>query len=326
MKAPLFWQYNGLKALSLTPLSRLYYRQWRRKKNMTTPLDLSVPVISVGNVIVGGAGKTPISITVAEILAGIGAYPHFISRGYKGKLLGPVAVDVASHTAKDVGDEPLLLAKTAPCWVAKDKAAGAQLAIASGAKSLVLDDGLQSFSIAKDISIVVIDGIYGIGNGRMLPAGPMREPLDRALERSDAVVMMGTDCHDLVAQLPSGMPVFSASLTPDATVKDALTGRRVVGFAGIARPGKFEDTLRYMDVELAAFKDFPDHHYYSQGQLNALRQEARRYDAVLVTTAKDFVRIPDAWRKDIVALPVQAQFSDRQAFFAWLKGRLDQVR
>ncbi len=307
MRAPEFWhlardggdqgQDAGWAPRLLAPLAWGYgagvvARQW-----WASPATAPVPVICVGNVVTGGAGKTPVVLALASHLAGRDIEAHFLSRGYGGALAGPQAVDPGRHGYRDVGDEALLLAARAPCWVSQDRAAGAEAA-ALGADVIILDDGLQNTSLAKDISLVVIDGGYGLGNGRLLPAGPLRETLKSALGRAHGVVVVGPDragvgqMIDRAQPQTRPLPVLTARLQPDPEAT-ALAGQAVVAFAGIGRPGKFFDTLAEIGCSIAARRTFPDHHPYEADEIMEIVELAASLGAQAVTTAKDFVRLPE---------------------------------
>jgi tetraacyldisaccharide 4'-kinase len=271
-------------------------------------------VICVGNLTAGGAGKTPTVIAVLEALAG--RTPHALSRGHGGRLRGPHRVDPLRDTAADVGDEPLLLAAFAPTWVARDRAAGAAAAVAAGAGAVVMDDGFQNPGLAKDLSLVVVDAAQGFGNGRLIPAGPLRERVADGLARADAVVLIGsdTDAGAAMARWPdlATRPVLRARLEPLATGLP-LDGADVVAFAGIGRPEKLFATLRACGARLVAAHGFPDHAPYPVPILRRLVAEARAADAMLVTTEKDAVRLPPAFRREVIALPVRLRWADPAA-------------
>lgn len=268
----------------------------------------------------GGAGKTPAAIAVANRLRELGRNPHILTRGYKGRLSGPVRIDPDRHTARDVGDEPLLLAAVAPTWVARDRVAGAKAAVAAGADILVLDDGFQNPALAKDLSLVVIDGGQALGNGRLLPAGPLRETLARGLGRAQAVVLVGCDRKGLAACLPDNLTLLRARLVPDAAGAAALRGRRVLAFAGIGRPQKFLDSLREVGAQVAAQRLFADHHAYSAAEIEGIRAEAAKLNAVPVTTAKDAVRIPAELRAGIQVLEAVLAFDRPEELDGLLAG------
>ena len=229
----------------------------------------AVPVVCIGNLTVGGAGKTPLALALARLLAAAGDAPILLSRGYRGRLAGPLRVDPARHRAADVGDEPLLLARVAPTFVARDRVAGAQAAVAAGASVIVMDDGFQNPSLHKDFSVLVVDGRRGIGNGRVVPAGPLRAPLIAQLARADALVVVGPShaaAGVAAVARERGVPVFDASLAPDAAAVAALAGARVLAFAGIGDPQKLFATLAGAGIAVAATSSFPDHHRYTPAQ------------------------------------------------------------
>jgi tetraacyldisaccharide 4'-kinase len=307
---PEFWARPGLVPALLQPLAWAYALGGAARQAWTQPWRAPVPVICVGNLVAGGAGKTPVAIALARRLQASGHGVHLLSRGYGGSLSGPTAVDRAQHSAAQVGDEALLLAAAAPTWIARDRPAGARAAIAAGAQCLLLDDGLQNPTLAKDLSLLVIDGAYGLGNGRVLPAGPLRETLAAALARVDTVVLMGEDRAG-VTPLLAGKTVLRARLVAENAA--AFAGRTVVAFAGIGRPAKFFATLDSVGARLAASHAFADHHAYRAGELERLFSEAETAHAVLVTTAKDAVRLPTEWRAHVEVLSVRAEFDDAAA-------------
>jgi tetraacyldisaccharide 4'-kinase len=308
MRAPGFWQTGGLLAALLAPASLCYAAGGWLRRRMASPRAVAAPVICVGNLVAGGAGKTPVALAFGERLRAHGCAVHFLSRGYGGRERGPLRVDPERHSAADVGDEPLLLARTAPTWIARDRAAGATAAVQAGAGVIVMDDGFQNHTLKKDLSLLVVDGGYGFGNGRVMPAGPLREPLAAGLGRADAVVLIGPDQCGVEAMLT--LPLLRAVLAPIAA---ALAGRQVLAFAGIARPEKFFATLQGMGCRIVGVRAFPDHHPYSEGEVAALIEAARQADAVPVTTEKDAVRLPAAFRSEIQTLPVALRWRDEAA-------------
>lgn len=311
MKAPAFWQQaESLLGLMLEPVGWLYAAAGRRRRRRTVPLRLPVPVICVGNLVAGGAGKTPVALSLAGMLRELGVDAHVVLRGYKGREPGPLRVDPASHTAGAVGDEALLLAQVAPTWVARDRAGGARAAVAAGAQAIVLDDGHQNPALHKDLSLVVIDGGSGFGNGRVIPAGPLREPVAEGLARTSALVLLGDDAAGVLAAVDGGLPILRGRLEPSAEAW-SVRGRPVVAFAGIGRPAKFFATL---ETRIGAFvkarHGFPDHHPYNRRDLQPLLAEAERLGAQLVTTAKDHVRLPAELRPRVRPIPVALVWED----------------
>ena len=307
---PELWARRGLLSSLLQPLAWGYAAGAAARQAWTQPFRAGVPVICVGNLVAGGAGKTPVVLSLAARLKAQRHAVHILSRGYGGSLAGPVAVDGARHTAAEVGDEPLLLADAAPTWVARDRVAGARAAVAAGAGRLLLDDGLQNPSLAKDLSLLVVDGAYGFGNGRVLPAGPLRESLAAGLARADAIVVMGEDAAG-VGPLCRGKTVLRARLVPENAAD--VAGRAFVAFAGIGRPAKFFATLAATGARLVACHGFPDHHRYGEDELGRLRAEAEAAGALLVTTVKDRARLAPEWRARIAVLAVSVAWQDGAA-------------
>lgn len=312
MRAPDFWRHDGLLPLLLSPASAIWRRRAAARIAKATPVKVAAPVICIGNAVAGGAGKTPVALAVGESLIRQGGTPHFLSRGYGGSLSGPVRVEPAQHAARDVGDEPLLLARHAPTWVAHDRVAGAKAAVAAGAATIVMDDGFQNPSLFKDISILVVDGVYGFGNGRVMPAGPLREALDDAVDRADAVAIIGADQCGIETLLGAGKPILGARFVPSVE-DDDLSGKPVVAFAGIGRPEKFFETLAGMGCELVATRSFADHHPYTTDEIMRLIDRAATAGAVPVTTEKDAMRLPGDARDMIRALRVTLEWRDRDA-------------
>ena len=306
MRSPAFWDGPSLLSDILMPLGDLYAAGGWLRQRLATPKRVGVPVICVGNLVAGGAGKTPTVLALLARLRTQGWQPAALTRGYGGRLAGPLRVDPAVHDARTVGDEALLLACSAPTWVARDRVAGADAAAAAGADLIVMDDGFQSPGLIKDLSLLVVDGASGFGNGRVIPAGPLREPVARGLARADALVIVGPDGRG-IAQHAVGLPMLTARLHPrgDTTLK----GRRLIAFAGIGRPAKFFDTLSELGAELVGTAEFADHHRYSTAELDALADKAARSEASLITTEKDARRLPPSHAGTIEVLPVELVFA-----------------
>lgn len=304
--------------LLLRPASWAWAAATARRVARAPRVDPGVPVISVGNLTVGGSGKTPVVREILGVLREQGLDAHGLSRGYGGREAGPLRVDPERHAAGDVGDEPLMLARDGAFWVARDRAAGARAAVAAGAQALVLDDGHQNPALAKTLSLVVVDGEtrggeWPFGDGAVFPAGPMREPLRAGLARADAVVLLqpsGVEAADpeLLA-LFGDLPVLTAALEPVAAPPPGPQ----VGFAGVAKPWKVQRSLDAAGCDLADFVPFPDHVAYAERDLAALDERASVFSAGLVTTEKDWVRLPPVWRERVAAWPVRARFTDEAA-------------
>lgn len=262
---------------------------------------MPVPVICIGNLVVGGAGKTPVTIAIAQYIKENGKYVHILSRGYKGNVTSPTLVNPAHHQASEVGDEPLLLARTTQTWVFKDRLASARAAIYNGAKVLIMDDGFQNHSIHKDLSLLVVDSRQVFGNERVIPAGPLREEIEDGLARADAVIIIGK--KQVLRNFK--IPVINASLKcTNASPK------RVLAFTGLGFPEKFYQTLANEGYDVAHTESFPDHHPYKIKEIDRLVKWAKDIDARLITTEKDILRIPDKYHHFIDVLKVELVFDD----------------
>jgi tetraacyldisaccharide 4'-kinase len=311
--------------MALTPLSWIWAGVTAARIARARPVDPGAPVICVGNVTVGGTGKTPVVRETLRLLREAGVAAHGLSRGYGGREAGPLRVDPARHTAADVGDEPLMLGHDGAFWIARDRPAGARAAVSAGARAVVMDDGHQNPSLAKALSLVVVDGEtrnneWPFGDGAVFPAGPMREPLKAGLARADAVVLLlPADLEaadpDLLALL-GGAPVFIARLEP---LGPPPPGPQLA-FAGIGKPWKFERALIAAGCALKDFAPFPDHGAYDEATLRFLAERAADFGAGLLTTEKDWVRLPPAWRERVASWPVRARFEDEAGFSALLLG------
>jgi tetraacyldisaccharide 4'-kinase len=312
MRAPGFWTGGGgIAPLLLSPFSALYAGATARRmarRGWASP----VPVICCGNATAGGAGKTTVARDLGMRLADRGVAAHFLLRGYGGSMKGPLRVDPDTHDSTQVGDEALLLAELRPTWISADRGAGGQAAVAAGAQAIVMDDGLQNPTLEKDLSLLVIDGNFGFGNGRVIPAGPLREPVLRAAERCQAAVLIGKDETGALARLPPSLPVLRARLAagPEAAM---LAGQPVLAFCGIANPQKFFATLQEAGAVVAGRVPFADHYPYDEGDLKDLLDQAEALRALPVTTKKDFVRIPPQFRSRVTVVTVTLAWEEPAA-------------
>jgi tetraacyldisaccharide 4'-kinase len=331
LEAP-FWWYRtaGPLALALAPLSHLYARVAEARAARVVPYRSRLPVVCLGNFTAGGGGKTPTAIAVAELLKGLGQRPAFLSRGYGGQRHGPSFVS-EGDSAAEVGDEPLLLARIAPTVLARDRAAGARAIEAAGHGVIVMDDGFQNPGLAKDLSLIVVDAALGLGNGLVLPAGPLRAPLDGQLARADALIVVGEGgkAQSLADAFErQGKPVLKAAIVPQGDPR-WLGVLPVIGFAGIARPEKFYGTLRNNGARLVQTRSFPDHHVFTEREARALLASASERNAMLVTTEKDWVRLPEDRQTDLGELkfrsrplPIAIAFADEARLKALLEAAI----
>ena len=328
MREPGFWHGpSSLNSHLLKPLAALY-GAIAAKRLRRSGLNAGIPVLCVGNYHVGGAGKTPTVLALAKLLRELGETPVVLSRGYGGKLRGPVKVDPDRHAASDVGDEPLMLANRLPVVVARKRAEGVPLARAQNASVILMDDGFQSPAVVKDASLIVIDSERGLGNGQVFPAGPLRAPLRPQLARTDALVIVGGGAAavavaaEIAAQ---GKPVLRAHLKPDAAQVAELRGQRVLAFAGIGDPARFFNTLRASGIDVIRERAYADHHPYAQGEIEGLIAEAKRDALMLVTTEKDLARLR-SWAQQIVPFPVTLEFDDAALLRKFVADRLFKAR
>jgi tetraacyldisaccharide 4'-kinase len=323
MREPEFWSRpSSLLSTLLAPLASLYGGIAARRLNQTGHAA-EIPVICVGNYQLGGAGKTPAVLAISELLRSLGENPIVLSRGYRGRLPGPVRVDPQLHRAADVGDEPLMMAAKVPVVVARDRVAGAALACSERASVIVMDDGFQNPSLTKTASLIVIDAARGIGNGHVFPAGPLRAPLHDQLPRTDAIILVGDGV--LPSELEQGLrargaPLLRGHLVPDEAAVQALRGKPLLAFAGIGHPPKFFRTLQEAGLDVAATRAFADHHPYTAQDLTRLRAEAAAQGFQLVTTRKDASRLDDA--VGIAVLDVALRFDDPHTLRDFLTQRL----
>lgn len=334
MREPVFW-YRPPSLLSrlLAPLGAIYGTITAQRMSRAGT-SAGIPVLCIGNYHLGGAGKTPATLALVKLLRELGERPFVVSRGYGGTQQGPLRADPASHSAADVGDEPLMMALSVPVVVSRDRAAGAALARAQGATVVLLDDGFQNPALAKDASLIVIDAARGVGNGSVFPAGPLRAPLEPQIARTDALIVIGEgDAADDIAAavLKRGAPVLRARLVPDQASVDKLRGQRVLAFAGIGDPARFFATLRASGVNVIEQRAFADHHPFTPDEIGRLVSDAAAKSLTLVTTGKDMARLgSDARLKvhadRIVTFAVTLTFEDEATLRNFVVARLAKAR
>jgi tetraacyldisaccharide 4'-kinase len=334
MHEPAFWyRPSSLTSRLLMPLGAVYGAVAARRL-ARGGIDAGIPVLCVGNYHVGGAGKTPAVLALVRLLREAGEAPIVLSRGHGGKLRGPVKVDSDRHAASDVGDEPLMMARSAPVVVARDRADGVALARSQGASVIVMDDGFQNPAIAKDASLIVIDGERGLGNACVFPAGPLRAPLPPQLARTDALIIVGdgSAANTVAASIAAqGGLVLRARLTPSEACVAPLRGKRVLAFAGIGDPSKFFRTLRTNGVDVAAEQAFADHHPFSENEIEALLAAGKRDGLTLVTTEKDLARLHRGGElmplaRDIMPFAVTLRFDEEPKLLRFATDRLFKSR
>ncbi|MEK7246618.1 MAG: tetraacyldisaccharide 4'-kinase [Pseudomonadota bacterium] len=321
-RPPRFWTESGdaWPARALAPLALAWSAAGRVRRALVPSFRAEAKVLCVGNLVAGGAGKTPLVLDLARRILCRGHAVHILTRGYGGTLAGPVKVDLGRHGFPDVGDEALLLARLAATWVGRDRARAAKAACADGARVLIMDDGFQNSSLAKDFSVLAVDGAVGFGNGRVIPAGPLREPLGHGLARADAVVMFGPDEKNAALRIQAIRPdlaVLHARFAPGPEAL-RLKGRPALAFAGIGRPEKFFATAREAGVLVRETADFPDHHVYSDSDLAGIFRRAADLGAVPLTTAKDAARMPPSARAQVEVLTMTLVWEDEAALEALL--------
>ncbi len=303
MRTPRFWQKKGLLSVLLVPFGVVYGIATQLRLKFSRPYKCSAKVICIGNITAGGVGKTPVAMAMAEKYLQEGKKVFFVTRGYKGKLKN-ILVDLNKHTPEETGDEARLLAGIAPTIIAPNRAKGAAMAVKQGAEIIIMDDGFQNPGLHKDESWLVFDGAVGIGNGRIIPAGPLRETLACGEKRADYILIMGDDKTELAAKCT--LPVFQGRLEP---LPFEVKNKRVLAFAGIGHPEKFYQTLRDIGYEPVVTHDFADHHAYTVEEIRELSDMACMQGLALVTTEKDYVKLPEVVKKDIYCLKVRAEWN-----------------
>jgi len=312
LKAPKFWylKKDTILSNSLYPLS-LLFRFGTKIRNLVSKKNKSpLPTICVGNIVVGGAGKTPVALKIGELLIKSGYKPHFISKGYAG--LTKISTLVKSwHSATSVGDESILLSEVAPTWVGNDRIKSSILAKNQGGDCLIMDDGFQNPSIQKDFSIIVINSEQEFGNRRVMPSGPLRESINRGLSRTNLVIVIGNPSKEIKKIVPDHIPIIESKFEIKKENK-SFKGQKIVAFAGIAYPEKFFNSLKDQGANIIKEISYPDHHIYNENDLLSLVETANKTQSILVSTKKDYVRIPKSYRSLVNTLEGEIIFKDEQ--------------
>lgn len=325
IKTPKFWYAdNGGQTLlsrALGPISALYQHAHRSVQSGKTPQNVDIPVICVGNITAGGGGKTPSCMALAELLKAQKPALElaFLTRGFGGRQKDPLML-TGAEPAEQVGDEPLLLARCAKTIIATDRYRGAKFAAKQGAQMLIMDDGLYHQGLQKDLSFLVIDGAVGLGNGKTLPAGPLRERLEETLTRIHAIILIGQDAQGIASFIPEHTPIFRAEIT--AKTDHLNASHDYIAFSGIARPEKFFKTLRDHNIKCLETNAFPDHHMFSERELQGMLKRARDQNAHLITTEKDFVRLLQAHKNHIHTLPIGLKWDNAEDLGAFIETRI----
>ncbi|MCE3255057.1 MAG: lpxK [Rickettsiaceae bacterium] len=309
MKAPHFWHHKTFVSFLCLPLSLLYLLGYFLNSFLKIPKKINKPVICIGNLVAGGAGKTPVAIAIGKILNDLDINFAYLSAGYGGRIKKFTFVDSSRHSSKDVGDEPLLLSETAQTFICKNKLVGAKkIAVIPNKKLILLDDGFQNRSLKKDFSILVIDGNYGFGNGLIIPAGPLREPIDGAMKKADMVIIVGEDKFQIAKNFCSKKQVIKARIVP--INHEEFHKKSMIAFCGIGRPEKFFDTLEKGGVNVVTKFSYPDHHRYKESEVARMIELAKKINVGLITTKKDWVRLSKIHQTQIDYLDIKIEFED----------------
>ena len=313
---PKFWyKKRGFKSYALLPIAWVYQCAHKFVQSQKpTAHHSTIPVICIGNAVAGGGGKTPTVIALIKLITAhkIAKNPFIISRGYGGNNLDSKRVNLEKHTAQDVGDEPIILAQHAPVIIGKDRKKSADMAIDNGADLIIMDDGFFNTSLHQNIKILVVDRNMDFGNGFTIPAGPLREPLKNILPKSNAIITIGP-------KFQSDLPVFETELCP---ANHAPPNGDYVGFCAIGFPEKFKATLHKSDYNLVGWHEYPDHHHYTDQDIKKLLDEAKSKNARLITTEKDFVKIPAQYKEMVDILYITLEFKSPSDIATYLKKEL----
>ncbi|PPR44748.1 MAG: Tetraacyldisaccharide 4'-kinase [Alphaproteobacteria bacterium MarineAlpha5_Bin11] len=312
LRAPKFWYVRNTTIFStiFLPTSLLFRLLSKLYILFSSKNSSTVPVICIGNLVVGGAGKTPVALKVGNLLKLAGYRPHFLTRGYAGKIKENIRV-LNNHSPEEVGDESIILSSVAPTWIGSNRIKSAKLAIKNNADCIIMDDGFQNPTIKKDFSIIVIDGKQGFGNQKVLPSGPLRESINSGLKRANAVIIVGEDTFNIKKFIPSSIPCFGAKFDVSNNEK-IYKGKKVTAFAGIAYPTKFFDTLENQGAKILKTFTFPDHYIYTETDLLNLVEKANKNNSILVTTKKDLIRVPESYKPLVYILEGEIKLGEEE--------------
>jgi len=323
LKTPRFWfKKDSVLALVLSPISKLYEFSGHLIQKKAKPVSVKTPLICIGNATLGGGGKTPTAIAVGKILDELNLKYGFLTRGYKGETKGPFRVNALYHTAKQMGDESLILGKTAITYVAKDRVKGAQKMDRLGLNAVVLDDGYQNPKLKKDISLLVVNGMIGFGNEAVFPSGPLREPIEDAVKKADAVIIIGDVSEQISSFIKTvTVPVFFATVQ-SFFPKEIDKTTKLLAFCGLAFPKKFFNSLEDQSFNILKKIPFSDHHLYTERDISDLREKARSLGAKLITTEKDYVRLSKTQKKYVTYVPIELCWKDKKEVKAFLNKKI----
>jgi len=318
LKAPKFWylKRDSLLSNTLYPFSLLFRLGTKIKNLISIERKTKLPIICIGNIVIGGAGKTPVALKIGSMLKKAGYNPHFVSKGYGGIEKNNTLVK-DWHSPKSVGDEPLLLSEIAPTWIGLDRNKSFKLANDHGADCIVMDDGFQNPTLQKDFSIVVINGEQGFGNKRVIPSGPLRESIKRGLSRTHLVIVIGSTSEKIKKTIPIEIPIIEAKFEINKENK-IFKGQNITAFAGIAYPEKFFQSLEEQGAKIVKKMSYPDHYIYNENDLLSLAEMANKTKSILVSTRKDYIRIPKSYRSLINTLEGEIIFNDEDSLVKML--------
>lgn len=323
---PKFWKTKNIISFSLIPLSVIYFLVTKLFSITKKPKEIKIPVICIGNITAGGSGKTPVSIEISDILKKSGYTPCFLTRGYGREASKDIniALNDQNHSYKDCGDESLLLCKSGQVFINKNRYTGAKKAVKSGSDIIIMDDGLQNYTLKKDISFLVISGFDGIGNGLLIPSGPLRETLNSGLKKADAIIITGEDRLNTEKHIPSDKKIFRTDLK--FFLPKEAENVPLIAFAGISNNEKFFESLKALNCNIVKTVAFPDHYPYKNKDIKKLLEESKNTDSKLITTEKDYVRIPEEYRSNILTLPIKQEIKEKEEFISFLITQLQNFK